>query len=190
MSKVEKQKSLKPIWIVLIINILVSSIAIGLHFKGGSKSDEIVYVDALKLMSKYKGMETAQKDLAQKSQVWKANIDTLKQEMDEAIKAYEISKKNGSSQAQQAAQELAKSKQQRYYEYEQTIKDQYQKEDKERSAKILSTVNDYMKRYGESHHYKIILTATHYGNIAYAQDALDITEEILKGINEEYNKVK
>jgi outer membrane protein len=61
-----------------------------------------------------------------------------------------------------------------------------QKEDQELTNKVLDTVNDYLKRYGKEKGYRIILAATQYGNIVYAQDGIDITEEVMKGLNDEF----
>jgi outer membrane protein len=47
-------------------------------------------------------------------------------------------------------------------------------------------VNEYVKRYGEKNGYTIILANTQIGNIAYAEDRIDITDEVLKGLNSEY----
>ena len=51
-------------------------------------------------------------------------------------------------------------------------------------------MNDYIKEYGKKHGYTFIIGATGAGNLVYANEARNITKEILKGLNEEYNKDK
>ncbi|MEM8567076.1 MAG: OmpH family outer membrane protein, partial [Bacteroidota bacterium] len=54
------------------------------------------------------------------------------------------------------------------------------------TSQVLEQINAYLKTYGEQNNYRIILAATEYGNVAYAADGLDITEEVLEGLNNEY----
>jgi outer membrane protein len=172
---------------VALLSLIVASASFALHFTSKNK---IVYVDALKLISNYKGMEVARNGLNAKSAVWKKNLDTLKSEFDHTVSDFEKNKKSASARENKLAEELIASKQNQYLNYEQTVKEAYQKEDKELSEEILKTINNYIKRYGEKEGYTIILSATHYGNIAYADNALDITDIILKGLNEEYKLAK
>jgi outer membrane protein len=53
---------------------------------------------------------------------------------------------------------------------------------------VLNLVNDYVKEYGKSKGYRYILGATGSGNLVYAQESYDITDDLVKGLNEEYIK--
>ena len=64
---------------------------------------------------------------------------------------------------------------------------QAQQEDSKTTGEVVSQMNAYLKTYGKSKGYKIIMAATEYGNIAYGEDGLDITEEVLKGLNDNYS---
>jgi outer membrane protein len=131
-------------------------------------------------------MELAKKELENKAQTWNANLDTLRKELEESITKYERTKNALSLREKELTEELLKTKQEQYLNYQDFVKTSYEKTDQEYSSKILSKVNDYIKRYGEDHGYTIIFAATQYGNIAYANKEHDITEELLKGLNEEY----
>jgi len=187
MNKNQSRNSSIVTWIMISINMILLFYII---ITNVVRTKEIVYVDALQLISKYKGMEVARKELETKSSIWQSNLDTLKKEMEIASRDYERAKKSVSARELKLMQELVAAKQQQFVNYQETVKSQYQSEDKAKSEKILNAANDYIRRYGEGHHYTIILAATSYGNIAYADKSLDITEEVLKGLNEEYGKVK
>ena len=187
MNKNQKPQSLKLIWIGILVNLIISVTAIIFHFL---PQKQIVYVDAIRLISKYKGMEKARKELEDKSRNWKSNMDTLQHEVEQAMAVYKENNKKTSVKEQQAQQELIQAKQQQFANYQDMIKTQYQKEDREKSEKILANVNDYVKRYGEAHGYPVVLAATSYGNIAYADKGLDITDAVLAGLNSEYAKLK
>jgi outer membrane protein len=187
-AEVSPQQSFnKFVLILIIVNLLFSILAFVWNFTPEKK---VVYVDAIRLISKYEGTDDARKDLNIKSQSWQANLDTLKHEVDQVMETYEKNKASASAKEKALMEELIKSKQQQFLSYEQSVKEQYQKQDQEISQQLLNKVNDYIKRYGEDQGYTIILAATHYGNIAYADKSLDITESVLEGLNREYQKMR
>lgn len=54
------------------------------------------------------------------------------------------------------------------------------------TADVVNEVNAFLKEYGEEKGYTIIMAATEYGNIAYADEDLDITDEVLERLNKQY----
>lgn len=185
MNKNQNTISRLPVffWVLMALNFLITVLSLTYNL---TREDRVVYVDAIKLIAKYKGMEAAKAELNFKSQQWQNNLDTLRKEMEQSISDYERDKKALTRREDQLMRELIGSKQQQYLSYQQTAKDQYENSDKEMSIAILNKVNDYIKRYGESNGYRIILAATNYGNIAYGDRSLDITDPVLIGLNNEY----
>jgi outer membrane protein len=52
---------------------------------------------------------------------------------------------------------------------------------------VFDKVNVYLSEYGKKHHYTIIFGTMAGGNIIYADDRkVDITEDVVKGLNERY----
>lgn len=149
----------------------------------------IVYVDAQKLVVGYKGMQAARKEFEAKAAVWKANLDTLGAEVEAQVQSYEQKKLTLSDREKKLTEELIQSKQDQFLNYQQVIQEKVQQEDQQLSKKVLDKVNDYLKRYGKEKGYKIILAATQYGNIVYANEGMDITDEVMKGINDEFGNL-
>lgn len=144
------------------------------------EAQAIVYVDALKLMSQYAGMKEAQANLAKRTAEYTANLDTLRSEVRTLL--------NGSA-GHKADKAVLEAKQQTLMNYEQAVAQKYKEENEKISAELLSKVNTFIKRYGEKQGYTIIMAATHYGNIAYGDKSLDITDQVLSGLNAEYNHI-
>src|SRR5687768_6892231 len=144
---------------LVIFNILISAFT---FVYNAFDDNPIVYVDATRLLSKYDGMEDARKVLQSQSTAWQANLDTLKNEMDIAVTNFEKRKGKVSTSEEQLMEELAKTKQQQFIMYEQSVKEQYQNKDREISQELLKKVNEYIKSFGDKNGYTIILAATHY----------------------------
>jgi outer membrane protein len=154
------------------------------------KKDSIVYVDSVQLMAKYKGMESVRKNLNSKSQIIQSKLDTLRNEVQEAIATIDKLRETANLGNLREMEKLATIKQQNYINYEQAVKEQFQKEEDALSGQLLNKINDYLKRYGKEKGYAIILAASPYGNIAYAEEAKNITNEVLLGLNAEFEKIK
>jgi outer membrane protein len=149
-------------------------------------NDSIVYVDAIKLMNGYTGMKEARKEYEAKAIIWKANVDSLKIELESKIKDYQAKQATLTDKEKQLTEELLQTKQQQFMNYQQVISEKIQKEDQELTTKVLARVNDYIKKYGEDKGYDIIMAATQYGNIVYSDKGKDITDRVLEGLNNEY----
>lgn len=150
------------------------------------KNQKVVYVDSAKLLNGYEGMINARKAFQQKADGWKSNIDTLTNEVKISIMDYEKGQATMTIKERQLSQELIKSKQQQLNQYQQAINAQAQQEDQKMTSDIIAQVNAYLKKYGEQKGYTIIFAATDYGNIAYANDKLNVTDDVLEGLNKEF----
>lgn len=147
---------------------------------------KVVYVDSAKLLNDYKGMQAARAAYQQKAVTWKANIDTLTNEVKQQIFQYEKESPKMTVKERQLSQELIRTKQNQLAQYQNALNTQAQQEDQKMTGEVVSQINAYLKKYGESNGYRIILAATEYGNLAYADETLDITAEVLEGLNKEY----
>jgi outer membrane protein len=147
---------------------------------------KLVYVDSAKLVNEFKGMHDARAAYQKKAAAWKANIDTLSSEVQLQIMNYEKDANKLTAKERQLSQELIRTKQKQLMEYQQALNTQAKQEDVKMTGEVVQQINTYLKKYGEENGYKIVMAATEYGNIAYADEGLDITEEVLKGLNDEY----
>lgn len=170
------------LWVVVFVLIGI------LFFIYMNLQQGYVYVDAQKVVSGYKGMQDAREEFESKVMALRANLDTLKVEAETKINEYEAKKNKISARERALMEELIESKQTQYMNYQQIVDEKIQLADRELMSKVLSKVNDYVKRLGEERGYNIILAATQYGNIIYAKEDMDITDEVLKGLNEEYGR--
>ena len=164
---------------IVIVGLIV---VIALQFE---KKEVIAYVDSVKLVNGYKGMQAARREFEQKTAVWQANLDTLKNELELKVKQYESTHAKLSSKEKTLTEELLQTKQEQLINYQNIVAEKIQKEDKELTTKVLGKVNDYLKKYGEERGYLIIFAATQYGNIVYAAKGSDITDQVLEGLNKE-----
>jgi outer membrane protein len=175
------QRFLVGIGILNLLAIIILSITVF------TNNEKVVYVDSSKLLNNYKGMQAARAVYQQKANAWKANIDTLASEVQQQIFTYEKESPKMTAKERQLTQELIHNKQKQFAYYQQAMNTQAQQEDAKMTGDVVTQINAYLKKHGELKGYKIILAATEYGNLAYADEGLDITDEVLEGLNKEYS---
>ncbi len=133
-------------------------------------------------------MIEARKEYQLKAGQWKANIDTLFAEVQNEIKSYEKESPGMSAKERELAMKLIDSKKQNFQQYQAAIEQKAKGEDEKMTSAIISEINGFIKTYGEKNDYKIIFGATDMGNIVYASDGIDLTEEITEALNERYEE--
>ena len=149
-------------------------------------SSELVYVDVNKLLDGYKRTKIVRAEFEEKAKPLNANVDSLMVDWQNELKTYEKERSKLSKKELELKQQLLGTKQQQISNYQQAIKKQLQEEDQKVTQTVINDINDYIKEYGEKNNHKIIFGASGGGNIMYADDVTDLTQEILKGLNEEF----
>jgi outer membrane protein len=168
------------------IKVLLATGLIVLFALRSDSRQELVYVDSKKLLLGYKGMEKAKASFEIKASRYRSNLDSLRTELEELIGGYEKQKKSLPAIDRKKNEDLIASKQQQYMGYEQNVNESLKKEDDALTVEVMGKINEYLRKYGREKGYRIILAATLYGNIAYADESTDITDDVLKGLNEAY----
>jgi outer membrane protein len=96
---------------------------------------------------------------------------------------------NGQAWAQQKGAELQKREQQLQYA-EQSIAQQLQQESGVEIDSVVSTVKKFIKSYGKEKGYAYIYGTGDAASILYAEDKYDITNELIKLLNDKYKASK
>jgi outer membrane protein len=148
-------------------------LAFSLMIISSCHKDGVKYINPNKLLQGYHGA-VAQHELFQaKTRDWQLRVDSLGTELQALGKA---------PAATRAAKE------QQLLRYREAIEQQAQRENQRLTQAVLAEINAYIKQYGKEKGYTFILGATESGNIVYAADGTDITEEVLKGLNAQYDR--
>lgn len=161
-------------------------ILVYLHF---SSSQKMVYIDSNQLLNGYVGMQDARAEFQQKATRRQANIDTLMSEVQAAIMDYEKESQKMTTKEKELNKELIRTKQRQLQDYQAAMRDQSAQEDQQMTERVLTTVNSFLTEYGKNNNYKVIFGATSSGNIIYADEAINITDEVLVLLNAQYQKM-
>lgn len=182
----KKEKTSNRIQVVLLIVCMVGFSY--LIFRDVTKR-EIVYIDTVRLLNSYKGIEQAKAELEAKAKAYQGRLDTLQSEMSTLATDLNNRAAKLTARERKLMEDLINSKQAQIEQYGGVIKTKIQEDNMALTGKVLTRVNEFVKRYGESKGYRIILATSQSGNIVYGTTEADITDQIIKGLNEEYQTV-
>jgi len=163
-----------------VISLVVSCVAINFS----RNSAQLVYVDINKLVEGYHRTKVAKAEFDKKAAAMKANVDSLMADWQVELQEYERMRPAFSAKELSMREELLSNKQQQVSAYQEAVQKQIVEEDKKITQTVINEINDYVKEYGEAKGYSIIFGASGGGNIMYADKGTDLTEDILKGLNE------
>jgi outer membrane protein len=93
------------------------------------------------------------------------------------------------SEAQAAEQELY-GKQQNLAKLQQDLSQDLQEKQAVMNRQVINAIMEYLKKNSSQLNYKYVLGTSFGGNILYANDSLDITKNIITGLNENYKETK
>lgn len=148
--------------------------------------DKIAYVDASKLLGEYKGAIDVRKEMEGKTAQIQANVDTLTYEVQQLITSYEQEAQKLSEKVRKDRQSTIAAKQQQLMQYQQAVRENMLQEDGKASQEVIGEINRFLTGYGKEKHYKLILIASNVGTIAYADEGIDLTNEVLEALNRNY----
>ena len=114
--------------------------------------------------------------------------DSLRSAFELEIKEAELkARKMSQSAIQKLSQELQQ-KEQVLSQRVQFEQQQIAQESQTLNDSLINKVKDFVQSYGKSNSYNFILGSNEAGSVLYGEDASDLTQEILKALNESYTK--
>ncbi|MCU0353513.1 MAG: OmpH family outer membrane protein [Cytophagales bacterium] len=152
---------------------------------------EIAYVNTDTLMSKYEFFKQTSDNLKARRQKMEQEVNGRARALQNEIVAYQ--RKSGSMTVEQiqATEQNLKMKDAELRQYSEKIATDLAREEQEKNEELMGKISDYLKKYTKDKPYKYVLAYTKGASaILYAQDNLDITQEVLNGLNAEHAATK
>jgi outer membrane protein len=152
----------------------------------------IVYLNIDSVLNKYDMYFDIQSELQEKLKTSEAQLaakeKTLRSDMQDF--QYKIDRQLVTrAEAEKLQQELMQ-KEQALYQLQNNLQVELAEMEQVAQRKVLNSIMEYLAELEEADEYQFILGTTFGGNILYANEGLDITKSVVKGINEKYNKEK
>ncbi len=172
-----------PKWILIpffIVSIYAATIAT-ISFINKPK---IGYVDSSILLEKYHGAIEAREKLKKQTDEWQNNIKTLDLELGKLNKEIIQENDEWDDETRKLKQKVFSKKQSELVRYSRAINDKAAKLEQELMAPVFVTVNTYISDFGKMNNYDMVFGTVAGGNILYAKEPTNLTNDFLAYIKD------
>jgi outer membrane protein len=157
----------------------------------GTAKSEIVYINQDTLLTKYNYVKDMTARMEAKGKAAQADLQSKGQAFQREVAEYQKNQATMAADARQATEQKLQRKQQELQAYQQNTGAQVQQDQGAEQAKLYEKISDFVKQYAKDKGYKLVLTYQKgNANMLYGDASLDITTDVVKGLNDAYTKDK
>ncbi len=153
--------------------------------KADAKS-EIVYVNADSLVLGYELYQKSKKEFQDKQVQYDADINGRASNLEREIASFQQSVNSMTLQTAKETEARLLDKQKTLMQYRESLAKQLGEDERQVTEKINQNIDEFMKRYAKEQGFKMILSYKQGVTAWYMEADLDITKEVLKQLNKEY----
>lgn len=148
----------------------------------------IAYVNLDSVVAQYQMTKDLTAEIQKKGTQYEAEITSKTKSLQSGVQDFQYKAQRGlevRSKLEELQQQLAADEQNLY-----RLRDSYAMQLQEENAvmlrKVMNNIMDYLKEYSKGKNFQYILGNTFDGKILYADRTLEITDDVIKGLNESY----
>lgn len=156
-----------------------------------NKSELIVYVNSDSLLNNYEYFKAVKDQFQEKSKKAQSDLTAKGSAFQREVAAYQQSAASLSADQRANTEQRLARKQQELATYNQNAGNALANEEAVENEKLYNKVSDFLKGFAKTKGYKMVLTYSKANpTVLYADESLDVTKEVLAGLNGEYKKNK
>lgn len=165
---------------------------------GGSDSlatqpvaEQIVYVNSDTLLENYEYFKEIRTRLEEKAKKAQADLQSRSTAFQREIADYQQKAPTMSAADRQSTEERLARKQDELARHQQNAGTAFAQEEADENEKLYTKITEYLKEHAKENGYKLVLTySTASPSVLYADESLEITQEVLTALNAAYEKEK
>ena len=154
-------------------------------------AEQIVYVNVDTLLEKYEYFKDIRTKLEEKAKKAQADLQSRSNAFQREVADYQQKAPTMSAADRQSTEERLARKQDELARHNQNASTSFAQEEASENEKLYGRITDYLKKHAKENGFKFVLTysATNPG-VLYADESLEITDEVLAALNADYAKEK
>lgn len=157
----------------------------------GNKSEAIVFVNSDSLLNNYEYFKDVKSTFETKSKKAQSDLTAKQTAFQREVAAYQQSAPSLSADQRASTEQRLARKQQELAAYNQNAGNALANDEAVENEKLYNKVSDFLKTYAKSKGYKMVFTYSKGNtNLLYSDESLDVTKDVIAGLNEQYKKEK
>lgn len=159
--------------------------------KSEKKSELIVYVNSDSLLNNYEYFKAVKDKFQEKSKKAQSDLTAKGAAFQREVAAYQQNAATLSADQRATTEERLARKQQELATYNQNAGNALANEEAVENEKLYNKVSEFLKKHAKTKGYKMVLAYSKSNpTVLYADESMDVTKEVVAGLNEEYKKDK
>jgi outer membrane protein len=150
---------------------------------GGMSNNSIVFINSDSLLDEYNYFNNLKANLEKKQDSIDVFLRTSAASLEKEVTSYQKAAPGMSPEQRAAIEEKLMGKQQGLMQMKQSMVDKLQEEESVMNDSIHDNLHRYLQEYNKKKNYLYILGYQRGSGILLANDSLDITKEVLEGLN-------
>ncbi len=147
-----------------------------------------VYVNGDSLLENYDYFKNAKKQFEAKTVRTEKEIEAKRSVLELEFTNYQKMASSMSAEQRARTEESLMRKEQELRLFGENAANKLQEEQNKFNEELFDKVSKYLKEHSKEKSYKVVFNFTKGAGILYADDSLNITNEVLEGLNREYKK--
>jgi outer membrane protein len=147
----------------------------------------MAYVNSDSLALNYLYFEEVNTALTEKKEKYEKEFANRATGLQRQIEDFQKTANNMTLAQGRAVEEDLTRKQQNLQQYQQSLTQELLKEEAKLNKELYQAVSTYLKKFGKANNLDFIFKHSTGGEIWYGDSLLDITPEVIEGLNKEYN---
>jgi outer membrane protein len=186
---------------VILNSILVIAVAILFYLHFSDKHDaapvaaripavngNIVYVNSDSLLDQYDYFKNKKSEFEETQNRIKGQLKSESEKLQKEIEEYQKNASMMTAQQRQSTEEQLSYKQQSFMQKKDEMLAKLEEQQNKVNEEMYAKLGTYMKELNKNRNYSFVLGYQKGGGILFANDSLDVTKEIVAGLNKEYEK--
>jgi outer membrane protein len=146
----------------------------------------IAYVNSDTLLEKYKFFQEEADKLEKKRKKMEADFSARAKGLQSEIEVFQNTAQNMTMNQARAMEEELMKKRQNLMQFQENLSQELMRDEARVNADLYERVAAFLNDYGKKHNLEVVLTYSKGSGVLYAKDSLDITNQVITGLNEIY----
>ena len=186
--------------VVLLVAVVILYV---LHFSGDGKVEsrssvsdtsavnlKVAYINSDSVLKYYDYLKVNRDQLEAKTKKMDQDLRNRTVGLQNEITAYQRNVSGMTLGQARAAEEDLGKKQQNLQLYQQSLQQQLMQEEAKLNKELYDRITRFLKEYGEEKGLQVVLKFDPTSDVLYGGESLDITQDVIKGLNESYKTEK
>ena len=192
---------MKNLSLILNIVLLVAvAVLFYLHFAPASTEPatstvaagdlKVAYINSDTVLKYYEYLKTQKTQLEAKTQKMETEYRNRAMGLQNEIASYQRNVSSMTLGQVKAVEEDLGKKQQNLQLYQQSLSQQLMEEEGKLNRELYERITKYLKKYGTDKGLQVVLKRDPTSDVLWATDILDVSQDVIKGLNDEYTVEK